>query len=118
MTAVTEQDWTSLTCSQIVLREQLWRSARTSGHLSRHLRVQRVQGADGKWQTAAVIKQDWTSLNSWVLPKMPPLITDILISLDDRYSICPAISCHDLKRVILDWAAQPDLQQMLSWLGP
>ena len=43
-----------------------------------------VQGADGKWETSAVIKQEWTKLNSWVLPACPPLITDILVSLDDR----------------------------------
>ena len=77
-----------------------------------------VQGADGKWQTAAVIKQDWTSLNSWVMPKMPPLITDILLSLDDRYRLSPAIYNHDLEHVVLEMAVAPDLQQMLSWLGP
>ena len=49
-----------------------------------------MQGGDGKWQTAAVIKQEWTRLNSWILPAMPPLITDILISLDDRWACCAA----------------------------
>jgi hypothetical protein len=33
----------------------------------------------------AVFKQEWTSVEGWVLPSVPPLITDILISLDDRF---------------------------------
>jgi selenium-binding protein 1 len=44
-----------------------------------------VQGEGDQWTTSVVIKQDWTEVEGWVLPKMPPLITDILISLDDRF---------------------------------
>ena len=43
-----------------------------------------AQGASGKWETSVAIRQEWTKLNSWILPACPPLITDILISLDDR----------------------------------
>ena len=32
-----------------------------------------------------VIKQPWVDVDGWVLPQLPPLITDILISLDDKY---------------------------------
>lgn len=32
-----------------------------------------------------VIKQPWVDVEGWVLPQLPPLITDILISLDDKY---------------------------------
>ncbi len=44
-----------------------------------------VQGEGNQWTTNVVIKQDWTEVDGWVLPQMPPLITDILISLDDRF---------------------------------
>ena len=45
----------------------------------------RVQAEDGQWVTEVVIKQEWTDVEGWVLPQMPPLITDILISLDDKF---------------------------------
>ena len=32
-----------------------------------------------------VIRQPWTKVEGWALPEQPPLITDILISLDDRW---------------------------------
>ena len=38
-----------------------------------------------KWHAEPVIKQPWTTVEGWVLPQVPPLITDILISLDDKY---------------------------------
>ena len=45
----------------------------------------RMQGQDGQWVTQIAIKQEWVEIEGWALPKMPPLITDILISLDDRF---------------------------------
>ena len=44
-----------------------------------------LQGEDNKWETQVAIRQEWTEVEGWVLPKMPPLITDILLSLDDRF---------------------------------
>ena len=44
-----------------------------------------LQGEAGKWETEVAIRQEWTEVEGWALPKMPPLITDILISLDDRF---------------------------------
>lgn len=44
-----------------------------------------MQGDGGQWVTDVVIKQEWTDVDGWALPQMPPLITDILISLDDRF---------------------------------
>lgn len=41
--------------------------------------------ATGEWLTKTVIKQDWVEVEGWALPTLPPLITDILISLDDRF---------------------------------
>jgi len=32
-----------------------------------------------------VIKQEWPKMIGWALPTLPPLITDILISLDDKF---------------------------------
>lgn len=32
-----------------------------------------------------MIKQPWAGVEGWALPELPPLITDILISLDDKY---------------------------------
>lgn len=44
-----------------------------------------MQGEDGTWKTSVVIRQEWTKVEGWALPELPPLITDILISLDDRF---------------------------------
>ena len=44
-----------------------------------------LQGEANKWETEVAIRQEWTQVEGWALPKMPPLITDILISLDDRF---------------------------------
>lgn len=37
-----------------------------------------------EWETNVVIEQPWTQVEGWILPEVPPLITDILISMDDR----------------------------------
>lgn len=44
-----------------------------------------VQGADGQWVHKVVIKQEWPKMVGWALPTLSPLITDILISLDDKF---------------------------------
>lgn len=46
-----------------------------------------TQGPDGsnQWTATPVIKQPWVKVEGWILPELPPLITDILISLDDKY---------------------------------
>ena len=54
----------------------------------------KVQGAEGKWETSVAIKQEWLKLSSWVLPALPPLITDILISLDDKCGPCWLLDLH------------------------
>lgn len=38
-----------------------------------------------KWKAQMVAEQEWTRVDGWVLPEVPPLITDILISMDDKY---------------------------------
>ncbi|KAK9915575.1 hypothetical protein WJX75_001008 [Coccomyxa subellipsoidea] len=44
-----------------------------------------TKGEDGTWKTSVVIRQEWTKVEGWALPELPPLITDILISLDDKF---------------------------------
>jgi hypothetical protein len=45
-----------------------------------------VQAEDGSgWEHSVAIRQPWTKVEGWALPELPPLITDILISLDDRF---------------------------------
>lgn len=41
--------------------------------------------ANGEWDVKIVIDQEPIKLEGWALPEMPPLTTDILISLDDKY---------------------------------
>ena len=44
------------------------------------------QAKDGSgWEHAVAIRQEWAKVEGWALPELPPLITDILISLDDRF---------------------------------
>lgn len=49
--------------------------------LCRHLQV--VNG-DTRWAHNVVIRQPWAKVEGWLLPELPPLITDILVSADDR----------------------------------
>jgi selenium-binding protein 1 len=35
--------------------------------------------------TRVTIRQPWLPVSGWALPQLPPLITDILISLDDKW---------------------------------
>jgi len=37
------------------------------------------------WKTNVAIKQPHLTVENWALPSLPPLITDILISMDDNY---------------------------------
>ncbi|CAI9606552.1 unnamed protein product [Staurois parvus] len=41
--------------------------------------------ADGKWAAEKVIQVPPKKVEGWALPEMPGLISDILISLDDRF---------------------------------
>nr|DBA13845.1 TPA: hypothetical protein GDO54_004879 [Pyxicephalus adspersus] len=43
------------------------------------------KAADGKWAAEKVIQVPNKKVEGWALPEMPGLITDILISLDDRF---------------------------------
>ena len=63
-----------------------------------------AQGSAGDWATDVAIRQPWLSVEGWLLPEMPPLITDILISLDDRFLyfsnwLRGDIAQYDIRRV-------------------
>jgi selenium-binding protein 1 len=40
---------------------------------------------DGEWTHDVAIKQEATGVEGWALPQMPPLITDVVIDLNDRF---------------------------------
>ena len=42
-------------------------------------------GAGGEVATRVAVRQAWLDVEGWALPQLPPLITDILISLNDQY---------------------------------
>lgn len=44
-----------------------------------------LSSQDGKWDTEVVVSVPPKKVEGWALPKMPGLITDILLSLDDRF---------------------------------
>lgn len=41
-------------------------------------------GKDGTVTTDVAIRQPWLKVEGWALPELPPLVTDILISLNDK----------------------------------
>lgn len=43
------------------------------------------QTEDGKWRADKVIDVPSWKVSGWALPEMPGIITDILISMDDRF---------------------------------
>jgi hypothetical protein len=45
--------------------------------------LQEVNGGVA-WKHSVAIRQPWTKVEGWILPELPPLITDILVSLDDK----------------------------------
>jgi selenium-binding protein 1 len=44
-----------------------------------------TRDAAGTWKTETVIRVAGLDVEGWALPQMPGLITDILVSLDDRF---------------------------------
>lgn len=71
---------------------------------------------DDKWKTAVVIRQPWTKVEGWILPEVPPLITDILISLDDRFLYFSNWLRGDLVQYDITDPANPRFASRI-WLG-
>ena len=59
--------------------------------------VRFVVDSDGDVTTSVAVRQPWLKVEGWALPELPPLITDILLSLDDKFlffSNCEAGGDH------------------------
>lgn len=63
-----------------------------------------------------MIDQPWLKVEGWVLPEVPPLITDILLSLDDRFLYLVNWLRGDLAQYDIRDPAHPKLVSRL-WLG-
>lgn len=74
------------------------------------------QDSDQKWETSVVIRQPWTKVEGWVLPEVPPLITDILISLDDKFLYSSNWLRGDLVQYDISDPANPRFASRI-WLG-
>lgn len=55
--------------------------------LSSNIIFLNINPETGDLEHHVAIKQPWLEVTGWALPSLPPLITDILISLDDKYLI-------------------------------
>lgn len=86
------------------------------------LRFHRVSGGEdaaadvGRWAAEVVIRQPWVPVDGWALPAMPPLITDILISLDDKYLYLSNWLRGDVCQYDISDTAAPRLVGRV-WLG-
>jgi selenium-binding protein 1 len=69
-----------------------------------------------EWTASAVIKQPWMDVEGWILPQVPPLITDILLSLDDKYLYFSNWLRGDLVQYDISDPAHPKLAGRI-WLG-
>ncbi|KDD73899.1 selenium binding protein SBP56 [Helicosporidium sp. ATCC 50920] len=72
--------------------------------------------ASGQWKTDVAIRQPWLSVEGWALPELPPLITDILISLDDRFLYFSNWLRGDIVQYDISDPANPRLAGRV-WLG-
>ena len=53
--------------------------------LSSNVVFLQLDPASGVLSPKVVVKQPWLDVTGWALPQLPALITDILISLDDKW---------------------------------
>jgi len=70
----------------------------------------------GPVSTSVVIRQPWLDVTGWALPQLPPLITDILLSLDDKYIIFSNWLQGDISMYDVSDPDNPKLADRL-WLG-
>lgn len=76
-----------------------------------------TKAANGEgWAASAVIKQPWLKVEGWILPELPPLITDILISLDDKYLYYSNWLRGDIVQYDISEPANPKFVSRI-WLG-
>ncbi|XP_010905138.1 selenium-binding protein 1 [Elaeis guineensis] len=72
--------------------------------------------ADGTWNHEVVISVQPLKVKNWILPEMPGLITDFLISLDDRYLYFVNWLHGDVRQYNIDDPAKPVLSGQV-WVG-
>ncbi|GLI68840.1 hypothetical protein VaNZ11_013383 [Volvox africanus] len=71
---------------------------------------------DESWVANVVVEQPWVKVEGWVLPELPPCITDILISLDDRFLYVSNWLRGDIVQYDISDPAAPRLAGRV-WLG-
>ncbi|XP_051127696.1 selenium-binding protein 3-like [Andrographis paniculata] len=71
---------------------------------------------DGSWDHEAAISVKPLKVQNWILPEMPGLITDFLISLDDRFLYFSNWLHGDIRQYNIEDPANPRLTGQL-WIG-
>ncbi|URE21576.1 selenium-binding protein [Musa troglodytarum] len=72
--------------------------------------------SDGSWNHEVVISVTPLKVQNWILPEMPGLITDFLISLDDRYLYFVNWLHGDIRQYNIENPAKPVLAGQV-WVG-
>ncbi|XP_020091394.1 selenium-binding protein 1-like [Ananas comosus] len=72
--------------------------------------------ADGTWSHEVAISVKPLKVRNWILPEMPGLITDFLISLDDRYLYFVNWLHGDIRQYNIEDPAKPVLTGQV-WVG-
>ncbi|KAI0530725.1 hypothetical protein KFK09_000273 [Dendrobium nobile] len=71
---------------------------------------------DGSWSHEVVVSVEPLKVKNWILPEMPGLITDFLISLDDRYLYFVNWLHGDIRQYNIEDPRKPVLTGQL-WVG-
>ncbi|XP_018494690.1 methanethiol oxidase [Galendromus occidentalis] len=66
-------------------------------------------GEDGLWEAQKVISIPNTRVKNWMLPEMPAVITDILLSLDDRFLYLSCWLTGEVRQYNIEDTANPKL---------
>lgn len=69
-----------------------------------------------KLSTRVAVRQSWLPVSGWALPQLPPLITDILLSLNDKWLFFSNWLRGDVCMYDISNPAEPRLASRL-WLG-
>ncbi|KAF5185141.1 Selenium-binding protein [Thalictrum thalictroides] len=72
--------------------------------------------ADGSWSHEVAISVQPLKVKNWILPEMPGLITDFLISLDDRYLYFVNWLHGDIRQYNIEDPKKPELTGQV-WVG-
>jgi selenium-binding protein 1 len=74
------------------------------------------EGKKGKWEAEKVISVPPKGVEGWLLPSMPGLITDILISLDDKFLYFSNWAHGDIRQYDISNPCAPKLVGQV-WVG-